>query len=430
MFGSLKKKLSGIVNKFSKKIDEEIEEKIKEEPKDKPLIQKDEPLIEEEKEMFKEKEEEFVEEAEELIKEKPGPIKPEKEVLKEEKPKTLDQIVQEIEIEEKPEEIIEEAEEEIEEKPEKIEEIEEKIIPEPEKIIEKKEEKKGFFSGLFKKVKEKKLTEKEVEEILAELRLALLENDVALNTAEKICDDVKRSLVGSSVSRGKVENTIKSALRKSMLDVMKQEKIDLEELIKNKDEPFLIIFLGFNGVGKTTTIAKFAKKFSQFKPIIAAGDTFRAASIEQLEEHGRRLGVEIVKHKYGADSAAVIFDAVKHAKAIGSKLVLADTAGRSHANVNLMDELKKICRVNKPDLKILVLDALAGNDIYDQSKLFNDAVSVDALILNKTDVYERGGAALSATHTIGKPILFLGVGQEYKDIVEFDPEKIVKNLIE
>ena len=388
MFGSLKKKLSGIVNKFSKKIDE----KIKEEPK--------ESLIEEEK----------------II---------EKEVPKE--PKTLDEIVQEIEVE-KPEEIVKEAEEEI-EKPEEIieeaEEIEGKI-PEPEKIGEKK----GFFSGLLKKVKEKKLTEKEVEEILAELRLALLENDVALNTAEKICDDIKKSLVGSRVTRGKVKDAIKKALRESILDVMKQEKIDLEQLIENKDGPFLIIFLGFNGVGKTTAIAKLAKKFKKYKPIIAAGDTFRAASIEQLEEHGRKLGVEIIKHKYGADSAAVIFDAVKHAKAVGSKLVLADTAGRSHTNVNLMDELKKICRVNKPDMKILVLDALAGNDIYDQSKLFDDAVKVDALILNKTDVYERGGAALSAKHTIGKPILYLGTGQGYDDIEEFEPEKIVQNLLE
>lgn len=182
-------------------------------------------------------------------------------------------------------------------------------------------------------------------------------------------------------------------------------------------------------VHNTTTLAKLAHKFKHFKPVLAAGDTFRAASIEQLEEHGRRLGVKVIKHRYGADSAAVIFDAVKHAKAASSKLVLADTAGRSHANVNLMDELKKVIRVNKPDLKVLVLDALAGNDIYDQARLFDQTVGVDAVILTKADVYDKGGAALSAAYTLKKPILFLGVGQEYKDLQPFDAKKIVESLL-
>ncbi|MBI2076519.1 MAG: signal recognition particle receptor subunit alpha [Candidatus Aenigmarchaeota archaeon] len=182
-------------------------------------------------------------------------------------------------------------------------------------------------------------------------------------------------------------------------------------------------------VHNTTTIAKIASLYKKYRPVIAAGDTFRAASIEQLEEHVKRLGVDIVKHKYGADSAAVIFDAMKHAAAIGSKLVLADTAGRSHSNVNLMDELKKVVRVNKPDLKVLVLDSITGNDIVDQSKLFDEAVGVDAIILTKADVYEKGGAALSASHTIKKPILFLGTGQDYDDLIEFKPEEIVKNLM-
>jgi len=182
-------------------------------------------------------------------------------------------------------------------------------------------------------------------------------------------------------------------------------------------------------VHNTTTLAKLAYKFKKFNPIFAAGDTFRAASIEQLEEHGRRLGVEVVKHRYGADSAAVIFDARKHAEAIGSKLVLADTAGRSHANTNLMEELGKVMRVNKPDLKVLVLDALTGNDIYDQANMFDKTVGIDAVILTKADVYEKGGAALSAAYALKKPILFLGVGQEHKDLQPFDAKKIVENLL-
>jgi len=194
----------------------------------------------------------------------------------------------------------------------------------------------------------------------------------------------------------------------------------------------LIIFLGFNGSGKTTAIARlgYLLKQNDFRCVFAAADCFRAASIEQLEEHGKKLGIEVIKHKYGGDPAAVVFDAVKHAQAKGLDVILADTAGRSHANVNLVEELRKIVRVNKPHLKILVLDALTGNDIYDQSKMFNDAVGVDALIITKADVYEKGGAALSASHTINKPLLYLGVGQGYKDLEKFDPNKIVEKLLE
>ncbi len=291
--------------------------------------------------------------------------------------------------------------------------------------------KKSFLGGLFKRVVEKKLSEGDIEPVLRELRTALLENDVSVETAETICEDVKKNLLGRDVSRGKAEDAIKDALRLALLDVMQQEKLDIgNEIGKNAGKPYVIMFFGFNGVGKTTTIAKFAHRFKAYSPVLAAGDTFRAASIEQLEEHAARLGVALIKHKYGSDSAAVIFDAVKHATARGSMLVLADTAGRSHSNVNLMDELKKVIRVNKPDLKVLVLDSLTGNDIYEQSRLFNDAVGVDAIILTKADVYQRGGAALSAAHTIKKPIIFLGTGQGYGDIKEFDAEEIARNLLE
>lgn len=300
--------------------------------------------------------------------------------------------------------------------------ISEKEIP------SEKTEKKSIFHGLTKNITEKKLSEEEIEKILAELRKALLENDVAVDVAEKLSDEVKHGLTGKNVKRGDVEKIIRESLKMSMLDVLGQEKIDIEAMIK--DRPLLVVFFGFNGVGKTTTIAKVASRYKKYRTVIAAGDTFRAASIEQLEEHSKKVGVDIVKHKYGSDSAAVIYDAVKHAAAIGSKLVLADTAGRSHSNVNLMDELKKVVRVNKPDLKILVLDSITGNDIVDQSKLFNEAVGVDAIILTKADVYEKGGAALSASHTIKKPILFLGTGQNYDDLVEFKPEEIVKSLLD
>jgi len=390
MFGFLKKKLQDAVAKVTGKIEKEEPKKPeKAEEKKEPAAERLEAEIEQHIEEMKEVEEKV--HAEHI----PG----DSILLKEE----------ERELEEAKKEVGEIREVKIEKKPEKAEK------PAP--------------RGLLKRIVEKTLSESDIENILKELELALLESDVAVEVAERISADVKTALLGQNVRRGKTEEIIRTALRDSILDVLSQERIDIERKIKEKDGPFLVAIVGFNGAGKTTTLAKLAHHFKHYKPILAAGDTFRAASIEQLEEHGRRLGVEVVKHKYGSDSAAVIFDAMKHAKAVGARLVLADTAGRSHANVNLMDELKKVVRVNKPDLKVLVLDALTGNDIYDQARLFDQAVGVDGVILTKADVYEKGGAALSAAYTLKKPILFLGTGQEYKDLQPFSAQKIVENLL-
>jgi len=468
MFDSLKKKLKAAIEKVSKSVkEEEVKEEIKE-----PIIE-EKPELREEIEERKEEIREYIEEVKkeekipEIKKDEIPEMKIEREETKpeikiEKKKHTIEveEIKPEIkaeEIEEVKEEIIEEPKEEKKrsifsrifkkEKPAiKIEkeeikpevkrvEPEIKVKEKPKEIEVKeevKEEKRGFFEKVVKKVVEKKLSEEEIEKILKELRIVLMENDVAFETVEKISNDLKNDLIGQEVKRGSVETTITNSLRKSILDCMKQPKVEIEKVIEEKyektKEPLLIVFCGFNGTGKTTSIAKLAHRLKKYNPILAAGDTFRAASIEQLEEHGRRIDVKVVKHKYGSDSAAVIFDAVKHAKSIGSKVVLADTAGRSHSNVNLMDELKKVIRVNKPDMKILVLDSITGNDIYDQARLFNDAVSVDGIIMTKADVYEKG-AALSASHTIKKPILYLGVGQNYSDLKEFNPEEIVNNLL-
>ena len=296
------------------------------------------------------------------------------------------------------------------------------------KIIEPKIETKEK-KGILKTITEKTLSESNIDDILKELENALLSSDVAVEAAERICDDVKKELLGKSVKRSEVENAVKAALKHALLDILSEERIDLERKIEDKDGPFLITVVGFNGTGKTTNLCKLAYKLKKYKPILVAGDTFRAASIEQLEEHGNRLGMKVIKHKYGADSAAVIFDAVKHAQASGAKVILADTAGRSHSNVNLMDEVKKVIRVNKPDITILVLDSLTGNDIYEQARMFNEAVGIDGIILTKADVYEKGGAAISAAFTIKKPILYLGVGQNYEDLKEFNPEEIVKSVL-
>ncbi|MBR9682519.1 MAG: signal recognition particle-docking protein FtsY, partial [Candidatus Aenigmarchaeota archaeon] len=249
--------------------------------------------------------------------------------------------------------------------------------------------------------------------------------------AEKIVDDLRKALVGKSVKRREIEKIVKETLENSLKEIMNIDAIDIVEKVKTK-KPYVIIFVGFNGVGKTMSIAKLGNmlKANGLSVVFAAADTWRAAALEQLEVHGKNLGIKVIKQDYGSDPAAVIFDAVKHAKAKDIDVVLADTAGRSHANVNLSEELKKICRVNTPDMKILVVDVLTGNDTVDQAKMFNDSVGVDALILTKADVYDKGGALLSATHTIQKPIIFLGIGQDYGDMEPYDPKTIIKRLLE
>ncbi len=162
--------------------------------------------------------------------------------------------------------------------------------------------------------------------------------------------------------------------------------------------------------------------------MLAAADTFRAASIEQLEEHGGRLGVKVIKHDYKADPAAVVFDAIAHAKARRIDCVLIDTAGRQHSNQDLMMEMKKIARVAKADLKLFVGEAITGNDCVEQVREFNKAVEIDGIVLSKLDIDEKGGAALSVSYVSGKPILFVGVGQRYDDLERFSKEKIMKNL--
>jgi len=417
MFGGLKKRLQTAIKKIAGKV-EPVE------PKEEMKQRQEEEMKQEEQEEVKLEKMPVEERIEHEIEERREEMeKIEESIEKEELEKKMPEDHQVL-IEEK--EILEEVKAEVRSESKK-EEVTQKDSAEQRKFGGKP--RLGFLKKLTKKAVEKVLSESDIQNILQELQIALLENDVALEVAEKICMDVKNDLIGKAVKRGKVGDLIKDSLKKAILDVLQQPEIDLEKRIEEKEGPLLVMMVGFNGVGKTTNLAKIAHRFKKYNPVLAAGDTFRAASIEQLEEHGRRLGMKVIKHQYGADSAAVIFDARKHAESIGAKLVLADTAGRSHANANLMDELKKVVRVNKPDLKILVLDSLTGNDIYDQAKLFNDAIGVDAIILSKADVYEKGGAALSAAYTIQKPILFMGVGQEYKDLKEFVPEEIVSNLL-
>ncbi len=285
------------------------------------------------------------------------------------------------------------------------------------------------------RIARRELTPADVEDVIWELQVGLLESDVAVPVSDKIIDRTKELLKGRKLGLTEdPKKLVEEILRQAIREVLSTEKkVDVLELIKTKrakGEPAVFVFLGINGHGKTTTVAKFAKYIVDhgYKPILAAADTFRAAGIEQLEIHADRLGLEVVKQRRGADAAAVAFDAIAHAKARGFDVVLIDTAGRMQTDVNLMDEMKKIVRVSKPDLKIFVGDALTGNDAVEQASTFDKAVGIDGSILCKMDADARGGAALSITQVTGKPILFLGTGQDYKDLVEFDPDSLLKAL--
>ena len=312
----------------------------------------------------------------------------------------------------------------------KLEEIpKEKVEVKEEKPAEEKEEKKGFFKRLTEVIITKKISENQFEELFWELEVALLENNVAVEVIEKIKNDLKEHLLEKPVMRGKVNEAIIKSLKDSIKGLFDVEKIDIFQKMEKK-RPLIICFIGINGSGKTTTIAKFAALLQKYKfsSVIAASDTFRAAAINQLEEHADKLGIKLIKHDYGADPAAVAFDAVKYAESKGIDVVLIDTAGRMQTNTNLMDEMKKIVRVAKPDLKIFVGELITGNDCVEQAKHFNDAIGIDGIVLSKADVDEKGGAVISVSYVTKKPIIYIGTGQRYEDMEEFDSEKIISSL--
>lgn len=299
---------------------------------------------------------------------------------------------------------------------------------------EKKVKKEGILSKITRPITSKTLSSDFLDDILWEIEIALLENNVAQAVSLKIVADIKDKLVNQSVRKSEAERIIKDTMRNTIFEILNLDKVDIEEKIrdaKNEHRSLLILFLGFNGSGKTTSIGKMGNYLINkgHSCVFAAGDSFRAAAVEQLEVHGHNLGIKVIKQAYGTDPAAIIFDAQKHASARGINVVLADTAGRVHTDRNLIDELKKIVRVNKPDLKFLVIESIAGNDVVEQAKVF-DEVELDGIILTKTDVDEKGGSALSLCYTLGKPVYFIGTGQEYSDFVEFDAEQAVKSIFD
>ncbi len=313
----------------------------------------------------------------------------------------------------------------------KIPEREEKKRIKEAKKKEKKRtipvEEEPFAEG----IRGKKLREGKLEDLLWDLEMALLESDVAVPVVEKIKSNVKEDLIGRRVKRGlDIESAVESSLKNAIIKVLAQNPVNFDNFIKSHDKPVVLMFVGVNGTGKTTVIAKIVHRLQKqhFSCVMAAADTFRAGAIEQLERHSERLGVKLIKHQAGADPAAVAYDAIEHAKARHKDVVLIDTAGRMHSNINLMDEMKKIKRVAPPHMIIFVGDALSGNDTIIQAQRFDETVGIDCAVLTKIDADAKGGAALSIAHAVGKPIAFVGVGQDYDDLVIFNPKWMVNRL--
>ncbi|TET20909.1 signal recognition particle-docking protein FtsY [Candidatus Bathyarchaeota archaeon] len=291
-------------------------------------------------------------------------------------------------------------------------------------------------SNLVNKVATTELKADQLHPILEDFKLSLIENDVAMSVADHICEEMEKRLNGIQVKRLEDRKKIvERKLQEILLEIMAtKEKINLFENVGEKrktNEPYVVVFVGINGTGKTTSIAKVAKLLMKkgYSVVLACSDTYRAGSIEQLEEHAKRLGVRMIKHKYGADPAAVAYDAISHAKAHGINAVLIDTAGRIQTNRNLMNELAKIKRIITPDFTVLTVDALTGNDAVMQAEEFHKSVGIDGTILTKVDADVKGGSALSVTYVTGKPILFIGIGQEYEDLQEFSPEQFTQMIL-
>ena len=271
--------------------------------------------------------------------------------------------------------------------------------------------------------------DKNIDDIVEKFQITLLESDVAFEVADKISQKLRESI---KEGESDVDNIILKLKTEILESFPESNSINMIEKINSKSpKPFVIMFIGMNGCGKTTTVAKTTNLLKKhgLSVVLVAGDTHRPGAIEQLLEHSENLDVKIVRQNYGADPAAVSHDGISFAKNHNVDVVIIDTAGRIQTSKNLMDELSKISRVVNPDLKIFVGDALTGNDAVSQAKTFLDATDFDGVIPTKIDADVKGGSALSIAMVTQKPILYFGTGQEYDDFVEFNSDQFVSKLL-
>ncbi len=286
------------------------------------------------------------------------------------------------------------------------------------------------FSDSVKQIQETQLSEKQLIEPLENLEMHLLQHNVAVEVTDYIIETLRKELAGIQIERSQREQYITNTIYDTIYDLLQEASCDTTELLNRWKQynPALLLFVGANGAGKTTAIAKTAKFLQGADVVLAAGDTFRDASIEQLQKHADHLQVKCISQEYGSDAAAVIYDAKEHGEKYRADFVLADTAGRAHTNTNLMEELRKICRVTEPNGIILVVDATIGNDVIEQIKQY-EPLSLDGVIVTKTDADTRGGTILTIATKAPAPIIFLGTGQSYEDLTAFEPESVTKQLL-
>lgn len=302
--------------------------------------------------------------------------------------------------------------------------------------------KKGV-NDFLKSISSYEMNEDNISKAIKEFRRLLISNDVSLDVAKQVSEKLTAKMKGKRVKRfSDLSKMILEIARPVLIDILSPKTpVNILEVIENhktytdqnkKKKPLVFLFLGINGTGKTTTIAKFAYILRKkgIRVVLAASDTFRSGAQEQLKIHADEVGVKLISGKYGSDSAAVAYDAIAHAKAKYADVVIIDTSGRMAVNKDLMEEMKKIIRVTSPDFIILVVDALAGNDATAQAQNFNKEIPLNGIILSKMDADARGGALISVSYaTDGVPVLFLGTGQKYDDLEPFNPEKFVDTIL-
>lgn len=462
MFGFLKKKIGEFVDKIAGKPEDEVNKPVDDvvETKEEPIAAKE--VVEVAKEPVLPKVEKIepavVKETNTIVENpKPQVVKVERpvEVPKVETQKEAKPVITKIEQKEKPvpkpqpKPVVVEVKNEPKLVPQvisapKVREVTPKPVVEPLKtrdlneVTQKDEKKFETKQGLFSKItnvfkSEVELKKEEVEPALDDLQMSLLEADVSYDTAEHIVSHLKNDLIGRKIAPNQVSNYVNDSIKNAILEILNESKpkTPLLQIIQNSNKPFVVMFIGPNGAGKTTTIAKLSKLLTSqgLSCVISASDTFRAAAIQQSQHHGEKLGVKVIAHKYGADPAAVAFDAINHAKAHKVDVVLMDTAGRQDTNVNLLQEMEKVNRVIKPDLKIFIGESLAGHALIEQVKTFTDKVKIDGLILTKLDCDPKGGNTISIAHETKTPIYYLGLGQEYQDLAAYEPEKLIQKIL-
>ena len=289
--------------------------------------------------------------------------------------------------------------------------------------------------SIREKLETREVSEEDVREALEGVKYELIDANVAYDVVERLADELVRRAAGTRMPRGRsIEDYVRELLASSLISLFSTGATDLAEAAASKcakGYPYVVVFFGVNGVGKTTTIAKVAYLLKKrgISSVMVAADTFRAGAQEQLRRHAEAVGVPFVGSSYGADPASVAYDAIQFARSRGLCAVLIDTAGRMHVDKDLMDELRKVVRVSKPDMKVLVVDALTGNDAVEQARQFNEGVGIDGIIVTKVDADEKGGVLVSVSAVTGKPILYIGTGQKYEDLERLKPEEFVKGLL-